>query len=221
MTSARSKHTLLGDRKIHANWECRYFTSEIPQLFLNRESEKTLGKKWESATEDDIYLLGNNATVNIKLRQRVNTIKVKSLLERTDDHFELWESTIDSGLPASQETWKFILTLLDARGDLPRLSGSITAADALCTLSNEDRDLRWVKIWKQRTFYTSDNARVEFAKTIIEQNMLYSIAFESHDLERARITRNKFPTEGLGPEKNYIEMLLDLQKTGKIVGSKR
>jgi hypothetical protein len=200
---------------IFTNWECRYFSDKIPRMLLNQETEKLLGEKKETAAEDDIYLLGGDPAINIKFRKRVNTIKVKTLLERESDNFELWESTIDSRLPAAPETWRAVLTLLDARGDLSQLAVCESAADALNLLCTANPNLRWVEVWKQRTFYYSGNVRIDSAKTRVGQNVLYSTSFESPDLGLARAARFKFPIAELGEEQNYIEMLLKLQRFGK------
>lgn len=216
MTLAQYRHNHSGDNHIRANWECRYFTPDPPQFFEGNEMEEVLGKRQGFSVDDDVYFIGDNIAFNIKLRKRINTIKVKTLLEQKTDHFELWRSKIDSALPASEEDWEYVLTLLKSRADALRLSKCLYADQVLDVILEENRNFKWVEIQKHRAFYVMDNTRVEAAKTTVKGKILFSISIESHNLDQARNVRNRLPIDGWGTAKNYVEMLLNLDQANAI-----
>ena len=82
-------------------WELRWIARELPTLDAAWLPVSSLDPAVKVVDEHDVYVLTRSDRINLKVRHRENALKLKSLLERTDDGFERWRTEFDVPLPAT------------------------------------------------------------------------------------------------------------------------
>jgi len=142
--------------------------------------------------------------VNVKVRTRTRTVKVKHLLERRDDGFERWRTWSDTRLPAGPDLWDDVASQLSIELDtqeLAKLSNPDEVAPALCGSAGR---VRCIEARKTRSFFGEGPAQIELAEVVVGGMVFQSIAFESHDLTSARSLRAELGGIALGTPENYV-----------------
>lgn len=204
MTSSQRAGTTENTRDL---WECRYFVTNIPRVFTHDQLSSRFPGVSGPFRDDDIYIISDDAAINIKLRRRPSTIKIKVRLECLDDGFEHWRTELDSSLPASIETWNEILALLHIRADIKTFLACSDPDCVIGALRGATKKLVYVEALKQRSFYwASSEAKIEVAQVTIGALTLGSVVFESKVLAQARALRDQFVGEFDKPE-NYVSLI--------------
>ncbi len=192
-------------------WECRYFVPELPMRLAHEKVQKISNTSKESV-EKDVYLIASEAATNIKVRKRKQkpSIKIKVLLERKDDGFELWHTEFESALPVLVEVWDDLLPRLRVEGDSQLLAGYSDPDDVVKALCKVRSNLAYVETEKRRIKYESETATLDVAHVRIRTNVtatvLHSVGFESSDLARARELHGQLWADDLGSAENYVSV---------------
>jgi hypothetical protein len=188
-------------------WECRYITTQLPARFL----PNALSAVWESdgrgeIREEDVYLLAA-PELNIKLRRRTNTLKVKIMKERRDSGLEFWRTEIDAVLPAGRDAWQSVLHLLKCRGDAARLGEATDPNIALTTLKGSLSASRVVPVSKTRWKFYQPMSVLEIARFQMRDRGFASVAVEACDSSALETALLSLGTSELGRPRNYVELL--------------
>lgn len=209
--------------KVRDIWECRYFPSKLPKRFSQHEElERKIGEN-SPFQVDDVYIIAPDIAKNIKLRkqERELTLKIKVMLERTDDDFEKWHTDV-TPLKDSTGVWcKVLLTALEIDSDIERFSTYSDPDQFLIALTRAHRNIALVRVRKEGMRYRAlrTGTQLEVAKVKIGRRVFRSVAFESPDLNDARAIRAQLSTEGLGDPTNYIRLstqsLLNMKHRGR------
>ena len=69
-------------------WELRWIARELPTLDAASLPPSSLDPAVKIVDEHDVYMLTGSERINLKVRHRENSLKLKSLVERTDDGFD-------------------------------------------------------------------------------------------------------------------------------------
>jgi len=154
--------------------------------------------------DNDTYILGEDAHLNIKIRSRTRTLKVKELADQTDDGFELWRTRSDMPLPAASDTWEDVASRLSIELDtsfLATLSHPRNIVEALCGAM---QGVRCLHVRKNRTSFVAPRAELEVVKIVVAGRAFQSIAFESRLLSCARSLRTHMEATTHGTPENYV-----------------
>jgi hypothetical protein len=194
-------------------WECRYFFAQLPDAF---ERDRML-RRFPSVSgpfyDNDVYLLADDATKNIKLRKRTERIKLKRMIQREDDAFELWRTELDCALPAPLHAWKEVLSWLGINSDESTFLACSSADEALGALRGAVASLVYLASTKHRLFYpASPSTRIEASNIEINDAPLSTVVFESTDLADARALRDEFACELATPD-NYVHLIRSIVLT--------
>jgi hypothetical protein len=154
--------------------------------------------------EHDAYVLGPDVRVNVKLRFRTGSIKVKQLVDSAGDGFELWRTETDERLPAPQETWEEVASRLEVRLDTKRIEPLADPGEVVRALCDPTGKLRCVEVAKDRSSFLVSPGRVELAEVVVAGAVFQSIAFESRTLASAQSLRSQLWAPELGAPENYV-----------------
>ena len=108
-------------------WELRWIARHLPTLDAAWLPPSSLDPALSVVYEHDVYLLAGSDRINLKVRHRENSLKLKRLLERTEDGFERWRTEFDVPLPAGPERFREVLDLIGRAGSAERL-GAVAGA---------------------------------------------------------------------------------------------
>ena len=97
-------------------WELRWIARHLPTLDAARLPPSSLDPALSVVYEHDVYMLTGSDRINLKVRHRENSLKLKRMLERTDDGFERWRTEFDTPLPAGPEHFRDVLDLIGRAG---------------------------------------------------------------------------------------------------------
>lgn len=166
--------------------------------------------------ERDAYVLGSDVSVNVKVRFRTGSIKVKQLVDSAGDGFELWRTETDERLPARQETWEEVASRLEVRLDTKRIETLADPSEVAQALCDSAGKLRCVDVAKDRSSFLISPGRVELAEVVVAGAVFQSIAFESSTLASARSLRSQLWAPGLGEPENYVSFASRSSAAGPI-----
>jgi hypothetical protein len=182
-------------------WECRYFPTTLPPRLGPERLEAALGPPAGPVLDTDVYLLHDDLRSNVKVRRRTSTLKVKLLVDRTPDDFELWRTEVESALPAPAAA----RVVAELAGHAARDALGGADLDELVELLCGGREgVRCVTVTKRRRFYFTEAARLELAEVVVAGRRLHSVAVESPDLAQARALHAELAGADLGPPDNYL-----------------
>lgn len=202
-------------------WECRYFVSASPPPGFaddHLRKETSFFESWDGPrSENDVYFVGADPTVNVKLRKAGKSqpsIKLRVRHKHEPDGFELWHTEFVEKLPAPVEIWSKALAMLNAQCDIEKLSGCSEPNEIETLLARENQDLLCKETWKRRRRYSGPQGDVEVARVTIDSiiDSYYSVSFESRAPDPAgiRAIRDKLLTDDLGNPTNYVELLTQI-----------
>jgi hypothetical protein len=157
--------------------------------------------------DHDAYLVVQDPSRNIKLRRKTGTLKLKRMVDRTADGFELWTTVLDCRLPASRQAWETALSWVGVEADPLPLVACRTPDEAIAALTRAAPGFVSVETVKHRLFYReSGDTRMESARVDIAGTPFATVVFESNELARARALRNRFGVALERPE-NYVALI--------------
>jgi hypothetical protein len=183
-------------------WECRYFPTTLPPRLGSERLEAALGPAVGPVLDTDVYLLHDDLRSNVKVRRRTSTLKVKLLVDRTPDDFELWRTELESALPAPAAAARLVAELAG-----PTAPDALAGADVdelVELLCGGGEGVRCITVTKHRRFYFREAARLELAEVVVAGRRLYSVAVESPDLAQSRALHAELAGADLGPPDNYL-----------------
>jgi hypothetical protein len=203
----------LGSR-VSDTWECRFVVTELPPKFLPPALSSLLPSGYEvlanAVRETDDYLLASSHDLNVKIRHRSRSVKLKSLRGTTSDRLECWRTDFKHRLPAPARVWGEILRLLDCRMDCADLAGE-GAPDAVIELLRRClAPERTVRADKLRSIYGDGTDRLEIAQFVTRNERFATVCIEGDDPGRVREVLKQLATAELGRPRNSIEVLHDL-----------
>lgn len=160
--------------------------------------------------EHDVYLLSGSDRINLKVRHRENTLKLKRLCERTGDGLERWRVEFDTPLPAGTQVGQRVLDLLGRAGPAERLGAAATAAEAVGILETVCDLAQTVSVHKARQLFQRGTGILDDVRFRIDDGVYCSLGVESPSLSELRTLVADFTLARLGSPRNYAEFLLDL-----------
>jgi hypothetical protein len=203
-------------------WECRYFvSSSLPPPGFEDDrlrKETRFFNKWDDPrNENDVYFVGADPAVNVKLRKAGKSrpsIKLRVCDKHEPDGFELWHTEFVEKLPAPVEAWSKVIAVLNVQSDIGTLSNCSESNEIETLLAGGNRNPLCIETWKCRWRYSGPQGDVEVAKVTIDSiiGSYYSVSFESRAPDPAgiRAIRDELLTDDLGNPKNYVELLMQL-----------
>lgn len=154
--------------------------------------------------ERDAYVLGPDIRVNVKVRFRTGSIKVKQLVDSAEDGFELWRTETDACLPAPPEIWEEVASRLAVELDVHGIGTLGDPGEVVGALCGPAGKVRCVEVAKERSSFRVPPGRVELAEVMVAGTVFQSIAFESRTLSCARSLRSRLWGPELGAPENYV-----------------
>ena len=105
-------------------WELRWIAPHLPALDEAWLASGSHERAPRLVDEHDVYLVTGSEEINLKIRYRDNTLKLKRLYERTDDGFERWRTEFDASLPVGAQLSREVLGLIGRTGPADRLGAA-------------------------------------------------------------------------------------------------
>ena len=93
-------------------WEFRWIAENLPTLDAAWLPPPSTDPAPIVVYEHDVYMLTQSDRINLKVRHRENSLKLKTLQERTVDGFERWRTEFVAPLPAGPERFRDVLDLI-------------------------------------------------------------------------------------------------------------
>jgi hypothetical protein len=183
-------------------WEFRAF-GDVPAAIAERVA--AYERRGAAAVEnDDLYFVSSLTDQNVKLRTDSGLLKLKPLLVRLDEGFELYEESerLVFPMPAPPDAVRMAGGLLgvalDARAAVDR--------DALvAALEAHAPAIRGVRVRKRRTQYSTGDAWIELAELAFPAASMRSLGIQSASLDAVRALRDALdPARALAPA-GYVE----------------
>ena len=189
-------------------WELRWIAADLPGLDKARKTFGSPEPAFNVVDEHDVYLLGGSTRINLKIRHRENTVKLKRLLERTSDGFERWRTEFDAALPAGTELFREVLDLIGKSGPAERLGAAANAGEAVGILDTICDPSQIVSVYKSRRLYQRGIGTVDEARFRIDEGHYSSLGVESSSLSELRTLVEDLGLAKLGSPCNYAEFLV-------------
>ncbi len=188
-------------------WELRWIARHLPALDKAWLTSAAFDPAPGAVDEHDAYLLTGSDRINLKLRRRDNTLKLKRLYERTDDGFERWRIEFDAPLPAGTELFREVLDLIGRAAPADRLGAAASADDAVGILETICDPGQIVTVYKSRHLFQRGICSLDRVRFRTEDGNYSSLGVESSDLSELRTLVQDLPLARLGSPRNYIEFL--------------
>ena len=99
-------------------WELRWIAPHLPALHEGWVTSASPEPAFAVVEDHDVYLVTGSDRINLKIRRRDNSFKLKRLYERTEDGFERWRTEFDASLPVGVQ-----LSRESARSDWKNRAG--------------------------------------------------------------------------------------------------
>jgi hypothetical protein len=176
----------------------------LPAAFRRKRLADRFDAERGPVDELDTYLLGSTPDVNVKVRARTRSLKLKGRESRAEDGFELWRTAADASLPAPGAVWADVAALLGVELDVARLAAPADPGEVAALLCRSGGGVRCVQVQKNRTAFLAPNIQIEVAEVAVADGVFHSVAFESPDLALARSLRREFGSTALGAPENYV-----------------
>ena len=189
-------------------WELRWI---VPHLLESDKSPLTfasLEPAFSVVDEHDVYLLSGSNRINLKIRHRENTVKLKRLHERTSDGFERWRTEFDALLPAGTELFREVLDLVGRAGPAEWLGAAASAGEAVGILATICDPSQMVSVYKSRRLYKRGFGTLDEVRFRIDESHYSSVGVESSSLTELRTLVEDMGLGRLGSPRNYAEFLV-------------
>ena len=188
-------------------WELRWIARDLPTLDAVWLPPSLLDPAARVVDEHDVYVLTRSDRINLKVRHRENSLKLKRLVERTDDGFERWRTEFDAPLPAGPERFGDVLDLIDRAGSAERLGAAARAGDVVEILEAICDPAQLVAVHKSRHLFEGGTCRVDEARFRTRGGTYRSLGVESSSLGDLRSLVQDLDQSRLGSPCNYTEFL--------------
>ena len=189
-------------------WELRWIAAHPPDLDKAWVAFASLEPSSRAVDEHDVYLLGGSSRINLKIRHRENTVKLKTLQERTSDGFERWRTEFDAELPAGTELFRDVLDLIGRAGPAERLGAAASAGEAVAILDTICDSSQMVSVYKSRRLFQRGIGTLDEVRFRIDEGQYSSLGVESSSLSELRTLVEDLELGRLGSPCNYAEFLV-------------
>ena len=188
-------------------WELRWIAAHLLESDETPVTFASLEPAFSVVDEHDVYLLSGSNRINLKIRYRENTVKLKRLHERTSDGFERWRTEFDAALPAGTELFREVLDLIGRAGPAERLGAAASAGEAVGILATICDPSQMVSVYKSRRLYKRGFGTLDEVRFRIDASQYSSVGVESSSLTEIRTLVEDMELGGLGSPRNYAEFL--------------
>ena len=188
-------------------WELRWIAQRLPTLDAARLPPSSFDPASRVVDEHDVYVLTRSDRINLKVRHRENSLKLKRLLERTDDGFERWRTEFDAPLPAGPERFREVLDLIGSAGSPERLGAAARAGEVVEILDAICDPSQLVTVHKSRHLFQRGTCSVDEVRFRTRGGTYRSLGVESSSLDDVRSLVQDLEQGGLGSPCNYTEFL--------------
>ncbi len=188
-------------------WELRWTARHLPTLDAARLPPSSLDPAPRVVYEHDVYMLAGSDRINLKVRHRENSLKLKRMLERTDDGFERWRTEFDVPLPAGPERFRDVLDLIGRAGSAERLGAAARAGEVVEILDAICDPSQLVAVHKSRHLFERGTCRVDEVRFRTRGGTYRSLGVESSSLSDLRSFVQDLGQGRLGSPRNYTEFL--------------
>jgi hypothetical protein len=180
----------------------------MPELDEARVTLASLAPPFSLVDEHDVYLLSGSSRVNLKIRHRENTVKLKTLQQRTSDGLERWRTEFDAALPAGEELFREVLDLVGRAGPAERLGAAASAGEAVGILDTVCDPSQMVSVYKERRLFETGVGTVDEVRFRIDEAHYSSLGVECSSLCELRRLVEDLGLGRLGSPRNYAEFLV-------------
>ena len=188
-------------------WELRWIARHLPRLDAARLRLSAVDPAVRVVNEHDVYMLTRSDRINLKVRHRENSLKLKRLLERTDDGVERWRTEFDAPLPAGPERFRDVLDLIGRAGSAERLGAAAGAGEVVEILEASCDPSQLVAVHKSRHLFERGTCRVDEVRFRTRGGTYRSLGVESSHLGDLRSLVQDLGQGRLGSPCNYTEFL--------------
>ena len=188
-------------------WELRWIARDLPTLDAAWLPPSSLDPAFRVVYEHDVYVLTRSDRINLKVRHRENSLKLKRLVERTDDGFERWRTEFDVPLPAGPERFRDVLDLVGRAGSPERLGAAARAGEVVEILDAICDPSQLVAVHKSRHLFQRGTCRVDEVRFRTRGGTYRSLGVESSSLGDLRSLVQDLGQGRLGSPCNYTEFL--------------
>ena len=188
-------------------WELRWTARHLSTLDTAWLPPSSLESDVRVVYEHDVYVLTRSDRINLKVRHRENSIKLKTLVERTDDGFERWRTEFDASLPAGPEHFRDVLDLIGRAGPPERLGAAARAAEVVEILDAICDPSQLVAVHKTRHLFQRGTCCVDEVRFRTRGGTYRSLGVESGSLRDLRSLVQDLGQGRLGSPCNYTEFL--------------
>ena len=124
--------------------------------------------------------------INLKVRHRANSLKLKRLYERTDEGLERWRTEFDAPLPAGPEHFRDVLDLIGRAGSAERLGAAERAGEVVEILDAICDPSQLVTVHKSRRRFQRGTCGVDEVRFRARGGTYRSLGIESGSLDDLR-----------------------------------
>ena len=188
-------------------WELRWIDRDLPTLDAAGLPPSSLDPASRVVDEHDVYVLTGSDSINLKVRHRENSLKLKRLLERTDDGFERWRTEFDAPLPAGPERFGEVLDLIGTAGSPERLGAAGRAGEVVEILDAICDPAQLIAVHKTRHLIQRGTCCVDEVRFRTREGTYRSLGVESSSLDDLRSLVHDLNQGRLGSACNYTEFL--------------
>ena len=188
-------------------WELRWIARDLPTLDTAWLPPSSLDPAVKVVDEHDVYVLTRSDRINLKVRHRENSLKLKRLVERTDDGFERWRTEFDVPLPAGPERFGDVLDLIGRAGSPERLGAAAQAGEVVEILEAICDPSQLVAVHKSRHLFQRGTCGVDEVRFRTQGGTYRSLGVESSNLDDVRSLVLDLDHGRLGLPCNYTEFL--------------
>ena len=155
--------------------------------------------------EHDVYMLTRSDRINLKVRHRENSLKLKTLQERTRDGFERWRTDFVAPLPAGPDRFRDVLDLIGLGGSPERLGAAVRADEVVKILAAILDPSQLVAVHKSRHLFRIGACSVDEARFRTQGGTYRSLGVESSGLDDlSSLVHDLGP---MGSPRNYTQFL--------------
>lgn len=189
------------------SWELRFITEAVASPLEFAVESAGFAAAGPGFEERDVYLLTGSEETNLKVRFRGDTLKLKTLRDRSADHVEHWRTELDVALPAGAEVLERVLALLGATADARALGAAASAralTDALAPILPPGR---MVAVVKERRLFRDGGCRADVARFTVGARRYASLGLESESALELRAHLRWIDLPAPARAQNYMQLL--------------
>ena len=166
-------------------WELRWIAEHLPTVDISRLPPPSVDPALR-VYEHDVYMLTQSDRINLKVRHRENSLKLKTLQERTGEGFERWRTEFVAPLPAGPERFRDVLGLIGKAGSPDRLGAAARAGEVVEILDAICDPSELVTVHKSRHLFQRGSCGVDEVRFRTRRGTYRSLGVEGGSLDDLR-----------------------------------